>query len=506
MSRNIIIRNSAAGLLQFILTAVLTLIVVPIFIHKLGIELYGIFAVVSIIGNLNLLTNFGLNNSLLIYVAKQGKCNESDLDIVVTQILILIIVMFFIFIITFFKGFIVQNLFSIPAKFSDESESLLIYLALANGILLFGQTFTAIMDSVQKVYLTSLCQFIYSTIYWGGIITVVSFGGSLNEIGIVILTSAISWFIIVFIISRNIWGKLDLRNLGKDFKRIAFKQLSYGTKIYVSGLVGFLFEPLSKILLSNFIGLNAVAFFEIGMKLKGQISGILTKIIYPMLPFIANRQDNQDLKDKIFDLSKKLQLLVIPISIAIAFSLPILVKLWIGAEHYQQAAIFAITMSITALMFSVPILPIYQYLAAKNLADKNIWIQLSSVIVNIVIFFTLYKFLDVYTILIANTIAFITSYFMGNYYQYKFLHIYFKNERSFYLKLFYYSVPVILLCLIIKYLFQVSYFDILIYPFIICISFVVFIRISKLITLNDLEIYLGTIPVLKNTLTRILIT
>ncbi len=104
MSKKTLIKNSAIGSIQFVLTAILTLVSVPIFIHKLGLELYGVFAIVSVIGNLNLLTNFGLNSSLLVYIANQGKSRESDYDIAVTQIIIIGVTALFTVIIIIFKG------------------------------------------------------------------------------------------------------------------------------------------------------------------------------------------------------------------------------------------------------------------------------------------------------------------------------------------------------------------------------------------------------------------
>jgi O-antigen/teichoic acid export membrane protein len=185
MSKNTLVINSAIGILQFILTAILTLLSVPVFINKLGLELYGIFALVSVIGNLNLLSNFGLNSALLVYVAKQGKCRESDHDILATQIIMLAIMTLFITATVILKENIVLNLFSIPTKYSSDSGKLLIYLVFANALLLLGQTYTAVIDAQQKIHLTNICQFIYSLVYWGGMIAVVSLGGSLVTIGII---------------------------------------------------------------------------------------------------------------------------------------------------------------------------------------------------------------------------------------------------------------------------------------------------------------------------------
>ncbi len=369
-----------------------------------------------------------------------------------------------------------------------------------------GQIFTAVIDALQKIYLTNISQFIYSIIYWGGIIVVVSSGGGLAAIGIIALSAATIWFIIVFSIYRKIWGKLELKGFRGEIIRVAKKQINYGTKIYISGLVGFMFEPLSKILLANFVGINSVAFFEVGTRIKGQINGILTKAFYPIFPFIASSSNNYDLKSKLFDLSKKLQLLVIPLSILIAFTLPILIKIWIGKENYELMAIFTITLTTTMLLFSLPVLPVYQYLAAKNLADKNILIQAISVVVNIFVFFIFYQVFGLYTILVANSLAFLASYTLSNYYQSKYLDILFKNEIPYYIKIIAYAFVGILICLIIRYLVPIGLWDLIIYPLLVIVSFILYVRRMKLITPQDLKQYFGTIPLLKNKLTKVLVS
>lgn len=505
MGENKLIRNSAVGIVQFVLTAVLTLLSVPVFINQLGLEQYGIFAIVSVIGNLNLLTNFGLNGALLVYVAKQGKCRQSDHDIIATQAVMVAIMVVFVSILLIFKASILENLFSIPTHYSSDSEKLFICLVLANAILLLGQTYTAVIDAQQKIHLTNIAQFTYSLIYWLGMITAVSLGGGLISIGIIALSAAAIWFVLVFVLFHLSWGKLNFQGIQSQFKKAIRKQLTYGGKIYLSGLAGFMFEPLSKILLSNFIGLNAVGLFEIGIKIKGQISGVLSKAFYPFLPFIANSPDNDLLKRKVFDFSKKIQLVVLPATILMAFVLTILAKLWLGEPRYEQAAVFAITLTTSMLLFSPPIMPVYQYFAAKNRADKNVWIQFSSVVVNAVVFLALYKTVGLYTILVSNTIAFLASYLLGNYYQYKYLGVNQKSEFPYYSKLLLYFLIISLACWLVRYYIPVSLFDLLIYPLIVGSSFILFVRTQKLISKTDLEVYFGTIPFLKKRLSRILI-
>jgi len=505
MAGKLLIKNSLVGIIQFVLTAILTLISVPVFIHQLGMELYGIFAIISVIGNLNLLANFGLNGALLVYIAKQGKCRESDHDIIVTQIIMIILTLVFAMLAIIFCDFIIQKMFSIPARFVPEAKNLLIYLVFANSLLLLGQTYSAILDAKQKIYISNICQFIYSLIYWGGMIIAVSMGGQLTMIGMIALLSAIAWFLLVMISSRRIWGKLEFNGVITGFKVTAKKQLKYGSKIYISGLAGLMFEPLSKILLSNFVGLNAVALFEIGSKIRGQISGILTKALYPVYPYIANTPKSVLLNKKLFDFSKFIQLIVIPLSIVLAFVMTVLLKLWLNPVDLFQTSVFVITMSVSFLFFLPPVLIIYQYLAAKNMADRNIWVQLSSGIVNVVIFFALLNKFGIYSILFSNTIALISSYFLCYYFQFKYLGANFKEEMPFYIKLLIFTLICTLTCVFVRYFLPIGLWELVIYPIVIGFMFLLFVRLQKLVSDDDLELYFGSMPFLRSSLTRLLI-
>lgn len=500
MSKAKLLRNSFTGIAQVILTAGLTLVSVPVFIKTLGLELYGIFAVVSVVGNLNFLVNFGLNSALLVYVAKQGKCKESDLDIAVTRIILLALILIISTIAVSFSNLIIRDILKIPEGFLSESRKLFYLLILSNAFLLIGQTYTATIDALQKIYITNICQFIYSAIYWIGIITVVKLGGGLPLIGEMAFIAALIWFIIIFIFSRRLWGRLDLKDFRREFGRVAKKQITFGAKVYMSGLIGFLFEPFSKILLSNFIGLSAVGLYEIGLKVKGQVNGIFSKAIYPLLPFIAKNEENKTLKDRLFDLFNKLLLIAIPASLIIAFILTILVKLWIGVENYEQASVFVITLTVIVLLLSFPVLPIYQYLVASNKAGKTIVIQSFSVIVNTILFMGLFRHMGLYTIIIANLGGYLASFALCIYYQKKFIEKNYYDERIFYLKLLLLGLTSLIICLVLSCFIKTSLLDVIIYPIVIIGVFILSIRKMRLIREDDLDRYFSPMPSLNSIL------
>ena len=135
-----IIRNSATGVMQFVVVAVLTFICVPVFMNNLGIEAYGIFSVVTVIGNLNFFSTFGLSNVLLIFLSSQGKCEESQKDIIVISSLMFVSAFIICSILLIFRNPIINYIIpSLPINTFNDTKVLYTSLVLANIFLMMGQ-------------------------------------------------------------------------------------------------------------------------------------------------------------------------------------------------------------------------------------------------------------------------------------------------------------------------------------------------------------------------------
>jgi len=504
LKKTILIRNSISGLIQVILTALLAFASVPIFINHLGIELYGIFALLGIVGNLNSLANFGLNGALIVYISKQGKGIQSNNDIIATTIFMTFVIISVASLALFFKQFILNSIFAIPENYFKEASKLFILLVFSNSILLLGQTATAVLDACQKIFINNMSQFMYSFLYWGGIILVVLSGGSLHQIGIIILFSAIIWFLVVSFFAYKVWGRINLKDSISNFIPSIKKQISYGSKIYLSGLISFLFEPLSKVLLSNYVDLRAVGLFEIAYKIKSQTNSLVAKSLYPLFPFIAANSPSKDFKLKLYDLSKKIQLFVVFLSGIFLFCMPYIMESWLGNNNSNEATIFVIVMTITMLLFSPSKIPIYQYLLANNLASRTFYIQLTSVLINIITFFVFLRYTGAFSILISNSLAFFGSFLLCNYYQIKFFEIKLTNviiDEIIMLLLF---VTNSLFGVIIFRMKSISLSDLFIFPILSYIILIIFVRIFKIFSKHESNYYFGSLGKVEPLIRKIL--
>lgn len=503
-----ILKNSATGVMQFIVVALLTFVCMPIFMKKLGIEAYGIFSVVTIIGNLNFFSTFGLSNVLLIYLSSQGKCEESRKDIIVVSMLMLSSAIIVSTILLLFREPIINHIIpSVTGTVLDETKILYTSLVLANIFLMLGQVFVSIIDSCQKIYITNMLQFVYNLIYWAGLILTVSLGYGLRYIGIPLFSAALIWFCLVAWKAKGIWGNFTITTkLLPDIKRLVKKHLSYGMKVFTSGLLGFMVEPLSKILLSVFFGLTPAAYYDIALKIKNHLISIFNKLLYPLFPYIAGTEKGKRLNYIICDSSNKLLLAVLYISSICVFVFPVIVKYWLGSEYNTTVLSYITVISVSYMLLSPTIIPVYYYLQAKNHPDKNVYIHLLNVIFNLLTYFSLYKYMGADAILVSNFMAYFSSYLLGIFYMRVYVGFRPLLHIRFYVQTATWMAVTVAVCMAAKYIIPETIADIIIYPAIITGMLVLFTRKGLLVTPAETEMYIGSIPKVKQIINRVLFT
>lgn len=418
--KRILIKNSICGMAQTVINLILVFFTVPLFIKILGIESYGIFSLIMVMGSLNTLTSLGLNNALLKFISEQGRTEESSTDILVALVIVFALVFPVTTIVVFFNKLILLDVLKVPIDSFVIAQQFFVWIVLANALLLVGQVFKSVLEGLQKIHITSFQQIIYNIIYWGLIIIVLVSGYNLPEVGLAAFIAAFIWLWITIISMMKEWGGISFSGFQANFKNSAKKQLNYGLKIYSSGLISFFYEPLSKVLISHFIGVSAVGFFDIALRLKGQFMGFISKIFYPLFPFIAEQKDSTLIRKYIHDIEHKTFLIIIPVVAMTILLTNAFIELWIG-KNVEVISVTAIYIISFHLVGSCTVIPLYQFLMAKDLAHKTILIQLTNVIFNTLFFLLTIKFIDYYALIVGNVAAVTSSFVLCLYYQNKYL-------------------------------------------------------------------------------------
>ena len=248
----------------------------------------------------------------------------------------------------------------------------------------------------------------------------VSLGGSLEAIGDMILLTSVAWFCIVGYAAFRVWGHLHVEGLRGNFIYITKKQLSYSVQIYASGIMGFFYEPLTKLLVSHYIGLAEVGYYDIALRVRNQIWGVIGKLLYPLFPLIAQLKDEVKVRLLVHDLEQKTFFLVVPLVVLMMFLSRPFVALWLGEDIDAISMTIAYIVS-AYLVGSATVLPNYQYLMAKGHASKTVILQSVNVVVNAVVFFFTYSWMGYYAVIAGGATAILSSFGLSVYYQKKYL-------------------------------------------------------------------------------------
>jgi O-antigen/teichoic acid export membrane protein len=502
--RAVLLRNSLAGILQYVANAALLMVAVPIFIRLLGSETYGVFSLLMIVGNLNSFANLGLTSGLIKYLSEQGKTDESDRDILVAFIVLLFVSSATVVIGLIFRLSIVVHILAVPESLVESASELYTLLLVANVFLIVGQVFVAVLDVQQKIHLTSMLQLAYNVFYWIGVIVALVFGYSLPGVGVATLVVAIGWAISVSTLALRAWGKLENSGIIKDFSRLLRKQLLYGGQVYLGGLLSFCYEPLTKILLARYIGMSEVGYFDIALRIRSQIWGVLNRLFYPLYPMIARIQDPVVLRFIVHDVEQKTLYFVLPLVAICVFTMSPLIELWLHS-NVDLISFSAIAILTSFLIGSTVVTPNYHYLLLKGHAAKTIILQLCNVLINTILFLLTYHRLGYYAVVVSTSGAILVSFFVSLHYQSQLL-----NSRLIESKTQAFNLALLLGCCIgaaymTDRMVSIKWMKLIATPgVVLCVSIGVF-RMLRFFTIQDLDRYLDRNSTLHNLGARVLI-
>lgn len=370
-----------------VVNSLLFVVTIPVLLRHLGTELYGVFALITTASAVGVLVNFGFNLSLIRFIGEQGKGADSDRDIIISLLFSFSLITIFTIGLIYFNGIFLHDVLFLSNKYINESTIYLFNAIVLSNIFLFvGQILSAVIDSQKKIYISNLLQVTYVLMSRIGIIVAVMGGGSFIEIGNVYIGSTLIWFMFLSVFFLRIWKFTSLSGFSKGLLKRMFKHISYGSKIYLSSLSGYFYEPFVKILIGRYIGVMEVGVFDIAFRMKTMLWSIIERAMYPIVPLIAEYDGSKN-AELIEWLSKKIFLLSIPVVCSLYFVIDPLIVLWLGKNN--ELIIITTRILLSVYLLTASGIPIYVYLMIKNHPEKTFIIQMFNAILGGVFFFLL---------------------------------------------------------------------------------------------------------------------
>ncbi|OGF45670.1 MAG: hypothetical protein A2452_01445 [Candidatus Firestonebacteria bacterium RIFOXYC2_FULL_39_67] len=328
--------NAAGRMWAFLIAFILT----PYIINKLGVERFGVWAIIGVLTGYIGLLDFGIGSSFVKYISEfyTRKDYKKINEITVTGL----IFYFFLAILLIVGGFLLLNpllsLFKIPAPMCDEAAFVFL-----TGIIIFAlsnpfSVFSSIQGGLQRMDISNKIYFIISIPNILGTIYVLETGYGLP--GLMILSAII--FAITSIVNVVIAYKIfpDLNISLSFFKIETLKKLfNYGYKLQVARLATLVAVHIDKLLIGSYISIGLVVFYQLAGTIIEQAKAVILLFVSALLPAFSEL-DAKGHKEKLVNLyvrgTKYLSYIAVPFFFLIFVLAPQIMHVWMG-DGYEKS-------------------------------------------------------------------------------------------------------------------------------------------------------------------------
>lgn len=337
-----IVRNTVYNSIGRIWLMLVTLLLIPYILHKLGTQVFGVWSLVFVVANYLHLLDFGIGTSFAKYIAEyHTKGDEKSINSVVSCGL-LFYLGFSVLIVGL--GFILRNpivsLLNIPVSIRGESlfaiVGMVIVFAMNNTFSIFQGILIGLqrMDIQNKILVFVSIPNVVGTFFF----LEKGFGirGLVVNSGIVaILTILCNIYFSHKLLPRM---KIGFSWMRGDIFRKLFK---FGVKTQLGNLASLVHFQTDKIIISYFLGLNFVTFYELGQKVANAVRMFPTMLLGALEPAVSEldaRGERSRLLSLYYKASKYVSVIVFPLTCLTFILASWIMKAWVG-EGYSLSVI-----------------------------------------------------------------------------------------------------------------------------------------------------------------------
>jgi O-antigen/teichoic acid export membrane protein len=321
----------------------------PYVVQAIGVERYGVWAVVGVITGYFGLLDFGMTTALVKFVSEyDAKADRIALARAIHSGAV------------FYAGFglamavlgtlgvdLILPWFTVPAHLAAETREVL-----RLGILIFGASHLlnmghAVLFGLQRMEITNAVAIAQSLVSVAGTVWFLRRGYGLTGLlwnnALVLVAGAVMSVAGI----RRILPGFGLYPFRFDFKTLG-RLYAYGFQIWTAGLAGLLHHQYDKLLLSHFAGLAAVAQYDIGSRIVAyarELPLILSSAILPAASALDARNDPASLEALYERASKYIVFAATAAAAGILLFAPPFIRLWLGREFEASIATAQILMA-----------------------------------------------------------------------------------------------------------------------------------------------------------------
>ncbi len=334
LSHKNISRNVLATVFQVLVGSVVFFVLYRYLYDKLGVEKIGVWSLVLAATSVSRIGELGLSAGVVKFVAEalgQGDTTRA-MDIIQTIAITLAVFMALLLAVGY-PLFPMWLSYFLPEHGVPVALEILPYALLSLWATVIVSVFSGGLDGCMRMDLRSFLTTAANLLYLGlAILLVPKYG--LKGVAIAQLIQAVILMIILWCALRTQLKDLPVLPLQWNYSTLK-EMFSYGVNFQIIAIIGMLFDPMVKAMMSKFGGLEALGFYQMANRLILQGRALIVEASRVMVPTVSALQEySTDKSRQLFITSYKLTFYVSVLSFGVlgAFITSICL-LWLG--HYQ---------------------------------------------------------------------------------------------------------------------------------------------------------------------------
>jgi O-antigen/teichoic acid export membrane protein len=338
-----LVRNALFGSGARVITLAVGLVITPYLIHRLGMERFGIWALVSVLTGAMGLLDFSFKNAFVKHLAEtvatgKRKAHAQILSTGLASYLVFAAVAVLLFLVI---ADLVLGLLNIPAPL--QSEALTVFWIGLAGFLVGSvmAIFPAVCDARQRMDITNSLGVVALLFGTALIVLAVESGHGLVGVAWAQLAGIVLFHLLCVIAARRLAGPLQIRPAhvcGESFRRL----FAFGWRLHVSSMCMIVNRQLDKLILARWAGLSVVSAYEVAFKAvanMGTLQPYLAAALLPASSQISAAGEHQRLLSIYRRATRYLFLLGTPPFIFLALESQTVITAWLGTPNAMAAMI-----------------------------------------------------------------------------------------------------------------------------------------------------------------------
>ena len=354
-------RNMLFNLLGQGIPLLVALVTIPVLIHKLGTDRFGILTLIWLIIGYFSLFDLGLGRALTYIVSgRLGGDREEEIPLLVGTGLVLVLVMGLIgsIVLMVLTPWLVEKILRVPPLLEPETRTALYLVAVALPVVTSISALRGVLEAHQRFDITNIISGLMGGYIFLAPLVVMYFSLKLSWITAILLCGrAVAGWVYFYVVRRLVPG---LRQ-GMRFKSNQIGSLvRFGGWMTLSNVVGPLMVYLDRFLIGAFVSMAAVAYYATPYEVVTKLLLVPAALVGVLFPAISASffQDRERTARLLGQGVAWIFLILFPLTLLLVLFAGEIMAFWIGAEFARQSSEVMQLLAIGVLINSLALVPL----------------------------------------------------------------------------------------------------------------------------------------------------